>query len=252
VTTPKALARTAGLLYLGLIALMCFAQMVVRDSVYVRDNAAATADRIRESADLYRIALAGDLIGYVCYLFLALTLYFLLRSHGPWAARTMLVIVTAATAILMGTLITHAGSLLVATDPGFASALGQRGSDALVLLFMNLQKQGYYAGQIFFGLWLLPLGLLVYRSGWFPKWLGVWLVIGGFGQLVELALILLVTPKFDESSVWVFLLPGGLSEVIFALWATIRGVNVRAPVGDSDPQVGTDPGAVALANRGAF
>ena len=117
---------------------------------------------------------------------------------------------------------------------------------------MNLQKLGYYAGQIFFGLWLLPLGLLVYRSGWFPKWLGAWLVIGGFGQLLELALILLVTPNFDESSVWVFLLPGGISEIVFALWATIRGVNVRAQVVDNDPQVRTDPGAVALANRGAF
>ncbi len=250
-TSAKALSRTAGLLYLGLIALMCLAQ-VVRDSVYVRDDAAATADRIRESAGVYRIALAGDLIGYVCYLFLALTLYFLLRSHGPWAARILLVTVTAATAILMGTLITHAGSLLVATDPGFSSALGQRGSDALVLLLMNLQKLGYYAGQIFFGLWLLPLGLLVYRSGWFPKWLGAWLVIGGFGQLVELALILLVTPNFDESSVWVLLLPGGISEVIFALWATIRGANAPEHVAGNDPRAGTDPGAVALANRGAF
>ena len=104
------------------------------------------------------------------------------------AARTMLMIVTAATAILCGSLVSHAGSLLVATDPSFASALGQRGSDALVLLFMNLQKQNYYAGQIFFGLWLLPLGFLVYRSGWFPKWLGVLLAIGCFSQFRPLCM----------------------------------------------------------------
>ena len=145
------------------------------------------------------------------------------------AARTMLMIVTAATAILCGSLVSHAGSLLVATDPSFASALGQRGSDALVLLFMNLQKQGYYAGQIFFGLWLLPLGFLVYRSGWFPKWLGVLLAIGCFSQLVELAAIYL-TPTFDESSVTALLLPGGIAEIVFALWLTIRGANAPAPI----------------------
>jgi hypothetical protein len=230
VTTPKALARTAGLLYLAMIVLMTFAQAAVRDGVYVRDNAAATADRIRGSADLYRLAMASDLIGYVCYLFLALTLYSLFRSHGQWAARTMLVIVVAATAILCSSLVSGAGSLLVATDPGFASALGQRGSDALVLLFMNLQKQGYYANQIFFGLWLLPLGILVFRSGWFPRWLGVWLVLGCFGQLAELAAIYL-TPSFDESNVMAILLPGGISEIVFALWATIRGASAPAAPG---------------------
>jgi Domain of unknown function (DUF4386) len=237
VTSPKGLARTAGLLYLALIALSGFANMFVRDSVYVRDNAAATADRIRESAGLYRLALAGDLIGNVCYLFLALTLYLLLRSHGQWAARTMLIIVIAAAAILCGSLVSHAGSLLVATDPGFVSALGQRGSDAMVLLFMNLQKQGYYAGQIFFGLWLLPLGLLVFRSGWFPKWLGVLLAIGCLSQLVELAAIYL-SPNFDESSVMALLLPGGIAEIVFALWLTIRGANAPAQVAGNDPGAG--------------
>jgi len=250
VTTLKALARTAGLLYLANAVLMMFAQLV-RDSVYVRDSAAATADKIRESAGLYRMALASDLVGNVCYLFLALALYSLLRSHGQWAARTMLVIVAAATAILCASLVSHAGSLLVATDTGFASALGQRGSDALVLLFMNLQKQGYYANQIFFGLWLLPLGFLVYRSGWFPKWLAVGLAIACFSHLVELTAIYL-TPNFDESSVMALLLPASIGEIVFALWLTIRGANAPAQVADNDPQVGTAPGTVALANHGAF
>lgn len=248
--SPRALARTAGVLYLANAVLMMFA-MLVRDSVYVRDNAAATADNIRNSAGLYRMALAGDLVGDVCYLFLALALYSLLRSHGQWAARTMLVIVTAATAILCTSLVSHAGSLLVATDTSFASALGQRGSDALVLLFMDLRKHGYFADQIFFGLWLFPLGLLVYRSGWFPKWLAVGLVVACFSHLVELAAIYL-TPHFDESSVVVLLMPAAFGEIAFALWLTIRGANAPAEVAVNDARVGLDPGTAALANRGAF
>ena len=106
---------------------------------------------------------------------------------------------------------------------------------------MNLQKQGVYANQIFFGLWLLPLGFLVYRSGWFPKWLGVLLVIGCFSQLVELTAIYLA-PNFDESSVMALLLPGGIAEIVFALWLTIRGANAPARVADDDPHVGTAPG----------
>jgi hypothetical protein len=116
---------------------------------------------------------------------------------------------------------------------------------------MNLQKQGVYANQIFFGLWLLPLGFLVYRSGWFPKWLGVLLVIGCFSQLVELTAIYLA-PNFDESSVMALLLPGGIAEIVFALWLTIRGANAPARVADFDPHVGTVPGTVAPANHGAF
>jgi hypothetical protein len=92
----------------------------------------------------------------------------------------------------------------------------------------------------------------VYRSGWFPKWLGVLVAVGCFSQLVELAAIYL-TPNFDESSVMALLLPGGIAEIVFALWLTVKGASAPAHVADNDPHVGSAPeDRLALANQGAL
>jgi len=222
---PKSLARVAGLLYLALGVLAGFAQMYVRPSVLVAGDATATANNIRANATLFRVGLAADVIGAVCFLFVAIALYFLLRSVSPKAALTMLVIVGVSVAIECVNMVNHAGALVVATDGAYSGAMGGRAADGLALLFLDLHKYGVLIAQVFFGLWLLPLGYLVYRSGWFPKALGVLLAVACFFYLVELMAVF-ATDNFDPAMA-VISAPAGIAEIVFAVWLTAKGLNAR-------------------------
>jgi hypothetical protein len=111
----------------------------------------------------------------------AMAAYVLLKHVNENAARAVVIFIAAAAAMMGLNMVHQFGALLVATDPTYANAFGAGGTDALVLLQFELHRHGYLTAQIFFGLWLLPLGYLVYKSGMFPRALGVLLMAGCFG-----------------------------------------------------------------------
>ena len=115
-------------------------------------------------------------------------------------ARAMVVFVVLQVGITCLNLVHQFGALMVATQPSYASAFGDEGADALVLLLMDLQHNGYLVAQIFFGLWLFPLGLLAYRSGMFPRALGVLLMVATGAYLVDAALQFLAKDVADVVS----------------------------------------------------
>src|SRR6185369_13811521 len=111
---------------------------------------------------------------------LALTLYVLFRHVHRGAARAMVVLVAIASGVSCLNAVFEFEGLRVATDSSYVTAFGAAGSNALVLLLLDTQHYGLLIAQIFFGLWLIPLGYLAYKSaGMFPKWLGVLLIVGG-------------------------------------------------------------------------
>ncbi len=120
-------------------------------------------------------------------------------------------------------------ALLVATDAAYADALGAQGSDALVLLMLDLQHHGYLIAQIFFGLWLLPLGYLVYESGMFPRALGALLAIGCVGYLVD-TFALFLAPDLGASVSPFVLAPAAAAEIAMLFWLLVKGV--KAPQGE--------------------
>src|SRR5580658_5843513 len=98
----------------------------------------------------------------------------------------MLVLVALATGIICLNAVFQFEGLRVATDNSYAAAFGAAGSNALVLLLLDAQHYGSLIAQVFFGLWLVPLGYLAGKSGLFPRWLGVVLIVGGVCYLVDL------------------------------------------------------------------
>ena len=115
----------------------------------------------------------------------------------------MLVLVALATGIICLNAVFQFEGLRVATDGVYAAAFGAAGSNALVLLLLDTQHYGTLIAQVFFGLWLVPLGYLAYKSGLFPKWLGVLLIVGGVCYLVDLLAAFLVPDvgqRFTASS----------------------------------------------------
>ncbi len=185
-TSPKRLARIAGFLYLLVGIFGGFAEGYVEPKMYVAGNAAATAGNVVANAGLVRMGVVADLLDATFFVFVALALYILLKHVHQSTARTMLVLVVLAAGITCVSAVFEFEGLRVATGADDMVALGAAGSNAIVLLMLDAQHYGLLTAQIFFGLWLAPLGYLAYRSGWFPKALAGVLVATSASYIVDL------------------------------------------------------------------
>ncbi|MEV0970059.1 DUF4386 domain-containing protein [Microtetraspora glauca] len=222
---PHHLARTAGLFYLIVAILGGFAHFFSRGEVYRPGDATGTARNVVAHADLVRAGFVADLVQAAFFLFTAMTLYVLLKHVNRNAARAMVIFVAVAVAIICLNMVHQLAALLVATDTSYVGALGARGSDALVLLMLDLQHYGYLIAQIFFALWLLPLGYLVHRSGMFPRVLGVLLVIGCVGYLLD-TFTLFLAPDLGAALDPFLVAPAGIAEIAMLLWLLVKGVRI--------------------------
>jgi hypothetical protein len=223
-TSPKRLARIAGFLYLLVGIFGGFAEGYVEPKMYVAGNAAATAGNVVANAGLVRMGVMSDLLDGTFFVFLALTLYILLKDVHKSVARAMLVLVALATGITCLAAVFEFEGLRVATDMSYTSALGVAGSSALVMLLLDLQHYGLLIAQIFFGLWLAPLGYLVYKSaGLFPKWLGQLLIVGAACYIVDLLAAFLL-PDFGRTIHGFIVVPCAIAEISMVVYLLVIGV----------------------------
>ena len=163
-TAPKRLARIAGVLYLLVGIFGGFAEGFVEPKMYVAGNAAATAANVVANAGLVRLGVVSDLLDQTCFVFLVLTLYLLLKHVHQSVGRAMVVLVALASGITCLNTVFEFEGLRVATGAVNLGAIGTAGSNAQVLLLLDTQHYGILIAQIFFGLWLVPLGYLAYKS----------------------------------------------------------------------------------------
>ncbi len=222
-TTPKRLARIGGVLYLFVGIFGGFAEGFVDPKIYVAGNAAATAGNVAANAGLVRMGVVAHLLDATIFVFLAMTLYVLLEHVHKSMARAMLILVALATGIICLNAIFEFEALRVATDGTYATAFGTAGANALVLLLIDSQHYGTLIAQVFFGLWLVPLGLLAYRSKLFPTWLAVVLVAGGVCYLVDLFAAFLV-PALGQTIHSVVIIPPTIAEISMVLYLLVVGV----------------------------
>ncbi len=207
--------------------LVGFAEAYVPGQVYVSGDAAATAHNVVANAGLVRAGVVADLAQATFFTFTGMALYRLLEHVNKNVARAMMTFVAISVAIMCLNRVHQFGALLVATDPSYA---GANGSDALVLLLLDLTHYGVLAAQIFFGLWLLPLGYLVYKSGMFPRVLGVLLATGCGCYLVDLFTQFLA-PDLAAALAPFLHTPPAVAEIAMVLWLLIKGA--KAPRQDA-------------------
>jgi hypothetical protein len=230
--SPKRQARIAGLLYLMVGILGGFAEAYVPGQVYVPGDAAMTAHNVVANAGLVRAGVVADLAQATFFTFTGMALYRLLEHVNKNVARAMMTFVAISVAIMCLNRVHQFGALLVATDASYAGTLGARGSDALVLLMLDLNHYGVLAAQIFFGLWLLPLGYLVYKSGMFPRVLGVLLATGCACYLVDLFTQFLA-PGLAATLAPFLHTPPAVAEIAMVIWLLVKGA--KAPRQDARP-----------------
>lgn len=215
-------ARYAGFLYLILAICGGFAEFAVRQALIVPGDAAATVSNILAAQPLFRLGVAAELVGQVAFVLLVLALYRLLRPVDGRQAVLMVAFVMIAVTITCLNMLNQFAALLLLNGSGYLGAFNPGQIQAMVLYFLDLHHAGYLIAQVFFGLWLLPLGILVYKSGFIPKIIGILLIAACVGYLVDVATFFLL-PGFDlVFSEFTF-----IGELAIMLWLLVKGVNVE-------------------------
>jgi hypothetical protein len=213
--------RLAGLLYAIASVPGFFALLYVPGKLIVDGNATATANNIAAHETLFRFGIAADLVGQVLFIFVALALYDLLKGVNPRHALSMLTLILVAIPIAFLNEVNSVAALTLVRGGDFLSSFDKPQRDALATLFLHLRGGGFDVAGIFWGLWLFPLGWLVYSSGFIPRILGVLLMIGCFAYLAN-SFTSLTLPRYEEVvSRWIS--PLQLAEVVFMLWLLIKG-----------------------------
>jgi len=218
----KKIARIAGILYLAIAILAPLGDMVFRADLIVPGDAAATASNIMASEGQYRLGFVSDLITQTVHAFLALFLFKLLKPVNKNHAVLLAVLGLVSVPITMLNELNQIVPLLLLNGAETLTGFTAGQLQTLATLFLDLRVQGVSISYIFWGLWLFPMGYLIFKSGYIPKILGVLMIIAGFGYLIEFVLFFLF-PQLDASII-MFTFWG---EVLLPLWLLIKGVNVK-------------------------
>ena len=221
--TDKA-ARMAGALYLSMVITGPFSLMYVPSKLIVRGNATATAANIMAHDTLFRFGIVADLFGQVIFICLAIALYRLLSDVNKTWARLMVGFVLVSAAVGFLNALNNVGALILFRGGEFLTVFDRSQLDALGMLFIRLHSQGNIIDEIFWGLWLFPFGLLVFRSGFLPRFLGLWLMINCFGWL-GLSLTALFFPLYYDVAFRIAQ-PVLFGELAIMLWLLIKGAKI--------------------------
>jgi hypothetical protein len=225
-TSPRTYAKIVGVLYLVIFFLGPFAFFMGRTSVVVPGDPAATVGNLMVSESMFRLGMVAETLIILIEIVVSAILYVLLRPVSmPLSLASALA--RFAQAILQAVnLFTAVPALLLLGGAGYLAAFEPDQLNALVLLFMDVNAFVIIIWGVLFGFHLLLLGYLVYRSGFWPRLLGILLIVGGIGYLLQ-SYGHLLAPQFDdilETVVIVLSVPGELAFTVWLLW---KGVDVE-------------------------
>jgi hypothetical protein len=227
--------RFAGLLYVLTSIPGFFAMVYVPSKLIVNGNAATTASNITASETLFRLSIAGQLVSQAGFIFVALALYDLLKGVNRRQASLMVTLILVSIPIAFLNELNSFAALALVRGADFLSILDKPQRDVLAMLFLNLHFDGILVDEIFFGLWLVPLAVLVYKSRFLPRFLGIWLALDGLGWIV-LSLTGVLLPQYYDK-VFTYSQPASFGEIVFMLWLLIRGAKPEGALGAPDLSV---------------
>lgn len=222
--TDKKIARIAGLLYLIVVVSGFFNLVYVPSQLHVQGDALATANNILASKQLFGLGIVAGLVCYTTFLLLPLVLYKLLSRAGKDIAVLMVALAVASVPISFVNLSHKLDVLSLLGDANYLQAFTTEQLHAQVMLSLDAYRSGSLISEIFWGLWLLPFGYLVFKSGRLPRVLGILLMLGCFGYLINI-LGPAIFPGYAKTGIATFVsLPSGLGEIGTCLWLLIVGV----------------------------
>ncbi len=222
--TLKKTARHAGFLYL-IVAITGLFSFFVNKKLIVSGDATTTANNILAPVSLFNLSIVSELIMATCWILTALALYQLFKSVNKNHAILMVSLVLVGSAITFVNVINKITAMLILNGSGYLTVFEINQLQALAMLFIDLSQNGVFICYIFFGLWLFPLGLLVLRSGYFPKIvgriMGVLLIIAGAGYLIKFFTFFFFLNFNSAITSYTF-----FGELFLLLWLLIKGVTI--------------------------
>ena len=223
----KRTARIAGFLYLLVVLTGPFVLLYVPGKLFVSGDATATASNILAHQTLFRAHIVVGLVSELLFISVVLVLYRLLKGVNLQLATAMVILILIDAPLAFLSIANQVATLTFVRGADFLAVFDQPQRDALATLLINVDRQGVLVSQIFWGLWLLPLGLLVFRSGFLPRFLGVWLFVNGLAYVI-LSATGLMLPQHHKM-VSTLAIPVLFGEVAFMLWLLIVGAREQPP-----------------------
>src|SRR5512135_2947538 len=223
--TTRKLARTIGILYVLISIPGIFGLLYVPSVLIVRGNAAATARKILASETLFRAGIVADLLGQTAFILVALALYRLLKDVDRNLAALMVILLVVQIPLAFAAEVHRLAVLNVLSGTGPAAAFGESQRNAQMMMSLDSFSDGMLVTEIFMGLWLFPLGILIWRSGFLPRFLGLLLFVAAFAYLADTVTWLLL-PAYGHA---VGKIAGKLRplELVTPLWMLIMGARDR-------------------------
>lgn len=217
-------ARLAGFTYLIIIVSGIFSLMYVPSQLLVWNDAATTTQNILAHEKLFRAGILASLICYSAFILLPLLLYKLFSPSNRILAISMVVLALLSVPISFINLVNKFAVLQLLAADSYLSVFSVEQLQAQAMFFLGLYDKGLVVVQVFWGLWLLPIGLLIFRSKLLPKTLGVLLILGCGSYLLS---VLNSTLLQQALPAWI-MLPATVGEVGTCLWLLIFGAQSTA------------------------
>jgi len=214
-------ARLAGILYLLLIPLGIFG-IIYTSTLIVSGDAAATAANIASSKSIFKLSMLAALACAVVNTLVVLELDKLLKSVNKFMSSLMKIFLFFAVPIGMLNELNRYAVLNLIGNEKYLEVFTSEQLQSSMMFFLKLHEFGIEIETIFWGLWLFPMGYLVYKSGFLPKIIGILLIIGCFGYIADFLVFFFWNNQISFSE-FTF-----IGEVLLPLWLLFRGVNVEA------------------------
>jgi hypothetical protein len=220
-------SRIAAFWYLLILVTGPIVMIYLPTKFLVPGDAAATIANIMASQALYRLWIVIGFISSIAFLFTGLALHALFKAVDKGQARIMVVLVALSVSIGFISSLFQMAVLRLGGGADYLKAFTPAQLQSLAMIFLDIDKQGNFVANIFWGLWLLPLGILIFKSGFFPKILGVLEWIAGFGYLASF-LVGFLFPGI-RSTINPIITVMLFGELPFIFWLIIRGARLRSP-----------------------
>lgn len=223
----KKIGRVAGTFYFIVVLAGIFSLLYVPSKLIVWNDAAITFNNIIANETLFRLGVVAEIICYTAFLFLPLVLYKLLSPVNKPVAVSMVTLAVVSVPLSLLNLNHKINVLTLISKADYLNVFSASELHTQVMLSLAYYNNGIESVTVFWGLWLLPFGYLVFKSGFLPKIFGVFLMAGCFGYLTNFVGDFLFQSYSDLGISTFVSLPGTIGEIGICLWLVIIGMKVQ-------------------------